>query len=125
MPLHAFSVITATVVLTLFKAVLPGYFVLKPKKPIRVQQGQEADVECEAEGVKATNLQWRKQTGLGDVPIPNSMVNIVKDRSTNRVRAILKISNAQKKDSGSYKCVLTFYGKTLHKLTRVIMQETT
>ena len=79
-----------------FTATLPGYFVLRPGKPITVQQGQEAKVKCESEGITVTKLQRRKKTISGEVPVPDSMVTIVKDRSTNRVRAILKVANAQK-----------------------------
>lgn len=78
----------------------PSYFVLKPKKRIKVQQGQEVKVECEAEGVEETKLQWKNQTVSGDVPVPDSMVTYVKDGSKNRVRAILKIPNAQKNIQG-------------------------
>lgn len=92
---------------------------LKPKKRIRVQQGQEVKVECEAEGVEETKLQWKNQTVSGDIPVPDSMVTYVKDGSKNRVRAILKIPNAQKNIQGWYKCVLLFYGKTDHRLIQV------
>ena len=107
-----------------FTATLPAYFVLRPGKPITVQQGQEAKVKCESEGVTVTKLQWRKQTNSGEVPVPDSMVTVVKDRSTNRVRAILKIANAQKQDGGFYKCVVTVYGKTDYKRIRIDVKGT-
>ena len=105
-------------------ATLPSYFVLRPGKSITVQQGQEVKVKCESEGVTVTKLQWRKQTNAGEVPVPDSMVTVVKDRSANRVRAILKIANAQKQDAGLYKCVVTAYRKTDYKRIRIDVKGT-
>ena len=102
-------------------ASLPEYFVLLPTKPVTMLHGQDANVTCESVGVTTTKLQWKKQTDSGEGPVPDSMVTIVKDQSTNRVRAILKITNAQKKDSGFYKCVMTVSGKTDYKMTRIIL----
>jgi len=103
------------------RASLPEYFVLLPTKPVTMLHGQDAKVTCESVGVTTTKLQWKKQTDSGEGPVPDSMVTIVKDQSTNRVRAILKITNAQKKDSGFYKCVMTVSGKTDYKMTRIIL----
>ena len=94
---------------------------LKPKKPVRVQQGQEAKVICESQGVTVTKLQWRKQTNSGEVPVPDSMVTIVKETRTNLVRAILRIANAQKQHSGFYKYVAKVFDKTGYKRTRLIV----
>ena len=112
---------TANVNVLSLSAELPKHFVLRPGRPITVLQGQEANVKCESEGVTTTKLQWKKQTISGEVPVPDSMVTIVKDRSTNRIRAILTIANAQKKDDGLYKCVLgvTFFDKTAFRLIRI------
>ena len=84
--------------------------------------GQDTEVKCESEGVTTTKLQWKKETNSGEVIVPDRKVTIVKDRSTNRVRAILKITNAQKKDGGFYKCVVTVDGMTNHKRTRIIVK---
>jgi len=101
---------------------LPDFFVLRPGKPISVLKGQEVKVKCVSEGVTTTKLQWKKQTNSGEVPVPDSMVTIVKDQSTNRVRAFLKITNAQKEDGGFYKCVATVGGLTDYKRTRIIVK---
>ena len=105
-----------------FTASLPEFFVLRPGKPIIVLKGQNAKVKCESESVTTTKLQWKKQTNSGEGPIPDSMVTIVKDRSTNRVRAILKITNAQKEEGGFYKCVVTVGDLTDYKRTRIIVK---
>lgn len=95
---------------------------LKPEKEIVVLKGQDANVTCESDGVSVTKLQWKKKTRSGDVSVPDSMVTNVKDSSTNRVRAILKITNAQMKDDGVYRCVLTVFGKTGYKSTRIVIE---
>ena len=100
----------------------PDHFKIRPGKPVTVLQGQKANVRCESEGVTTTKLQWKKKTNSGEVPVPDSMVTVVKDRSTNRVRAILKITNAQMQDDGLYKCVLTAFGKRDHKWIRIIVK---
>ena len=97
---------------------------MRPGKPIIVLQGQEAKLKCDLEGISAAKVQWKKQTNSGDVAVPESMVTIVKDRSTNRVRAILKITFAQMQHSGVYKCVLTAFGRTDFKLTMVTVKGT-
>ena len=102
-----------------FAARLPDYFVLKPEQPILVLKGQDASVTCESEGIAVTKLQWQKQTSSGEVPVPDSMVTIVKDRSANRVKAVLKITNAQVEYGGSYKCVVRVFEKTGYKSTRI------
>lgn len=100
-------------------ATIPDYFVVRPRRPVIVQQGQQTEVNCESEGVESTQLQWQKQAKSEDVPVPNNMVTLVKDRSTNRVRAVLTIPYAQKKDDGFYKCVVTVAGKTAYKRTKI------
>jgi len=105
----------------LSEATLPEFFVLMPSRPLAVLKGQDTEIKCESEGVTTIELQWKKQTDSGEVPVPDSMVTVVKDRSTNRVRAILKITNAQKKDDGFYKCVVTVNGITDFKQTRIIV----
>ena len=57
-----------------------------------------------------------KQTKKGDVSVPSYLVTVDKDRSTNKVRAFLKISNVQAEDAGVYKCVLRVFDKTDHKM---------
>ena len=101
---------------------LANHLKLRPGKPIIVLQGQEAKVKCDSEGISAAKVQWKKQTNSGDVSVPESMVTIVKETSTNRVRAILKFKFAQMQDSGVYKCVLTAFGKTDFKLTTIAVK---
>ena len=86
-----------------------------------MDRGQDANVTCESEGVTTTMLQWKKATNAGEAPVPDSMVTIVKDKSTNRVRAILKITNARKKDSGFYKCTMTVSGQAKYKMARIFV----
>jgi len=95
--------------------------VLKPEKPVIVLKGQAVNVTCESEGVSVTKLQWKKQTDSGDVSVPEDIVTIAKDRSTNRVRAILRITNAQVEDGGVYKCVLRVFEKTGYRFTRIVV----
>ena len=85
-------------------------------------QGQEAKVKCDSVGISAAKVQWKKQTNAGDVAVPESTVTIVKDKSTNRTRAILEVKFAQKQDSGVYKCVLTAFGKSDFKLTTITVK---
>ena len=106
-----------------FAARLPDYFVLKPEEPIVVRKGQDANVTCESEGVSVTKLQWRKQTISGEVTVPDNMVTHVKERSTNRVKAILKITNAQVKDNGVYRCVAKVFEKTDYKSTKIMIED--
>lgn len=105
-----------------FAARLPDYFVLKPEKPIVLLKGQDANVTCESEGVSVTKLQWKKETDSRDASVSEGMVTIVKDRSTNRVKAILKITNAQVKDDGVYKCVIRVFEKTGYRSTRIVIE---
>ena len=98
-----------------FAGHLPDYFKLIPEKPIIVLQGGTEQVICEAEGASVSTLQWRKV----DQPVFNSMVTNVKDITNNLVRATLRITNAQFEDTGYYKCVLTAFGKSSHKLTSI------
>lgn len=101
---------------------LPRHFVLRPTTQISVQRGREAKVICESEGVSVTKLQWKRQTTKGDVSVPDNMVTVVKDRSNNRVRATLTITNAQPQDGGVYKCVLMVFDKTDYKQTTVLVK---
>ena len=94
---------------------------LKPEKPVIVLKGQDANVTCESEGVSVSKLQWKKQTDSGDVSVPEDIVAITNDRSTNRVRAILRITNAQVEDGGVYKCVLRVFQKTGYRLTSIMV----
>lgn len=101
---------------------LPRHFVLIPTTPIIVRQGQEAKVTCESEGVSITKLKWKRQATKGDVSVPDSMVTVDKDRSNNRVRATLTITNAQPQDGGVYKCVLMVFDKTDYKQTTLLVK---
>ena len=82
-------------------------------------QGQDGKVTCEAGGASVVTLQWKKETGSGDVDVPNSWVNINKDISTNRVQAVLKMTNAKLADGGVYKCIVSVSGKSDHKKTTI------
>lgn len=95
---------------------LPNHFVLRPKTPLTVRQGQQITITCESEGISETKLHWTKQTKKGDVSVPSNLFTVDKDRSTNKVRAFLKISNVQAEDAGVYKCVLRVFDKTDHKM---------
>lgn len=100
---------------------MPKHFIVKPGRPIFVHEGQKTKVKCESEGVATTKLQWKMQTNSGYVAVPDHMVTVVKNRSTDRVRAVLRISNAQRKDDGWYKCeqVVPFFDKAGFKLIRI------
>lgn len=120
---RCFNQFTLTATLTFYNVVeLPRHFVLIPTIPITVQQGQEAKVICESEGVSVTKLKWKIQTTKGDVSVQDNMVTVDKDRSNNRVRATLTIQNAQPKDSGVYKCVLMVFNKTEYKQTTILVK---
>lgn len=82
-------------------------------------KGQDVNITCESEGVQITKLQWKKQTDSGEVSVPEDIVTIIKDRSTNRVRAVLNITNAKVEDAGVYKCVLRVFEKTAYRFTRI------
>ena len=95
---------------------------LIPTTPVTVRQGQEAKVLCESEGVSVTKLIWKRQTTKGDVTVPDNMVTVDKDRSNNRVRATLTITNVQPQDGGVYKCVLMVFDKTDYHQTTVLVK---
>ena len=94
---------------------------LKPEKPVIALKGQDVNVTCESEGVSVTKLQWIKHTDSGDVPVSGDIVTIIKDRSTNRVRAILRMTNVRVEDGGVYKCVLRAFEKTSYRSTRIVV----
>lgn len=94
---------------------------LKPEKPVIVPKGQDVNVTCESEGVSVTKLQWKKQTDSGDVSVSEDFVTIIKDRSTNKVRAILRITNVGVEDGGVYKCILRVFEKTGYRFTRIVV----
>ena len=103
-----------------FAGPLPDYFELIPEKPIIILEGGTGEIVCEAEGVSVTKLQWKKVLSTSvEQPVPDSMVINDKDNAKNLVRATLRIANAQKKDTGDYKCALTAYGKAARKLTSI------
>lgn len=95
---------------------------LRPPKPINVLQGQEARVKCDLHGTLTATLEWKKQAVSGDVPVPDSLVSVIKDRSIKRTRAVLKIKYAQMEDSGVYKCVSKAFGKTHFKLAYITVK---
>lgn len=98
---------------------------LKPSKPIVVPEGHDTNVTCESEGASVTELQWKKgDVNNGGETISDRMVSIVKDRSTNRVSAILRITNAQMEDSGVYQCVLRVFEKTSVKIIEITVSNT-
>lgn len=69
-------------------------------------QGQSGEVTCECEGATVCKLKWEKQEDDGEsyAAVPDSQVTVNRNLSTNRVQAILNITNAQPEDSGTYKC---------------------
>ena len=89
------------------------------KQPIYVLQGQSGEVTCEAEGPSVSTLKWEKQQDdKSYAAVPNSQVNITKD--ANYVRAVLKITNAQFADTGTYKCTVQYQpNKSKHKETNI------
>ena len=93
-----------------------------PDKAIFVLQGQNGTVTCQCEGTSIATLKWEKQTSdkTSYVAVPNSWVTNIKDSSTNRVKAVLKITNAQVADSGVYKCTVSVKpDKSDFKLTSI------
>ena len=106
---------------TCFAAVLPNYFDLIPEKAIYVLQGQDGTVTCESKGNQIATLKWEKRMDdRSYVAVPNSWVTNIKDSSTNRVKAVLKIANAQLGDSGVYKCTVSVKpDKSDFKLTSI------
>ena len=88
--------------------------------PIIVPKGGSTIVTCESEGVSEIQLQRSKgDVSNGSASIQDRMVSIVKDWSTNRVQAILRITNAQMEDSGVYQCVLRIFEKTSLKSVEI------
>ena len=82
-------------------------------------QWQDGKVTCEAEGASVATLLWKKETYWGDVDVPNSWVTNMVDRATNRVQAVLKITNVKFEDAGVYKCIVKVQDKTNYKKTRI------
>ena len=82
-------------------------------------QGQSGEVTCKAEGPSVDTLKWEKQQNdKSYAAVPNSQVNITKD--ANYVRAVLKITNAQFADNGTYKCTVHYQpNKSKHKETKI------
>lgn len=104
-------------------AQLADHFRLRPRRSVTVLQGKEVKVKCESKGgFSVTKLQWKKQTITGDVPVPDNMVTFVRDNSTNAMKAILKIPNANIEDAGLYKCVLTAFGETDFKRIKITVK---
>ena len=89
------------------------------KQPIYVLQGKSGEVTCEAELPSISTLKWEKQQNdKSYAAVPNSQVNITKD--ANYVRAVLKITNAQFADNGTYKCTVHYQpNKSKHKETKI------
>ena len=101
---------------------MPDHFELIPDKAIYVLQGQDGTVTCECEGTFIATLKWEKQTSdkTSYVAVPNSWVTNTIDSSTNKVKAVLKITNAQLGDSGLYKCTVSVKpNKSDFKLTNI------
>ena len=103
---------------TFFSVTLPKHFVLIPDRAIIVIQGQDGKVTCEAEGASVATLLWKKETNSGDVDVPNNWVTNSVNRATNRVQAVLKITNAKVEDAGVYKCIVKVQDQSTYKKTR-------
>ena len=91
---------------------------LIPDRAIIVIQGQDGKVTCEAEGASVATLLWKKETDSGDADVPDNWVTSIVNRATNRVQAVLKITNAKVEDAGVYKCIVKVQDKTTFKKTR-------
>ena len=104
-----------------FTGDLPDYFELIPEKAIIVLRGGTGQIICATEGVSVSKLQWKKVLSSSvEQSVPNNMVTDVQDKANNLVKAILTITNAQPgQDNGTYKCVLTAYGKQADKQIRL------
>ena len=93
---------------------------LIPSKAIIVLQGKSGSVTCESEGVSVVTLKWEKETESGSyVDVPSGWVTEIKDTSTNMIRAVLKITNAQLADTGVYKCTVAIKNKSNYRLMRI------
>ena len=51
--------------------------------------------------------------------LAKSWVTNIVDRATNRVQAVLKITNAKVEDAGVYKCIVKVQDKSTYKKTRI------
>ena len=93
---------------------------LIPSKPVTVLQGESESVTCESEGVSVVTLKWAKQVDSGSyVDVAADWVTVIKDTSTNIIRAVLKITNATLADTGVYKCTVAIRNKSTYKLMRI------
>ena len=93
---------------------------LIPSKAIFVLQGKSGSVTCESEGVSVVTLKWEKQTSSGSyVDVAAGWVTVIKETSTNMIRAVLKITNAKEDDAGVYKCTVAIRNKSTFKLMRI------
>ena len=99
----------------------PPDFKLIPEKSIIVLRGGTGQIICEADGVAVSKLQWKKVLPSSvEQSVPDNMVTNVDDKANNLVKAILRITDAQPgQDNGTYKCVLTAFGKQYRKLISV------
>lgn len=79
-------------------------------------------MKCDLHGTLTATLEWKKQTVSGDVPVPDSLVSVIKDRSIKRTRAVLKIKYTQMEDTGVYKCVSKAFDKTHFKLAYITVK---
>ncbi|XP_078371760.1 hemicentin-2-like [Oculina patagonica] len=104
---------------------LPKHFQLVPNIALILLRGGDGQILCEAKGVTVSKLQWKKITASGEKNVPDSKVTNTVDKKENLVKAILNITNAQPEDAGDYKCVLTAYSKTDHRLTSVRVDDPT
>ncbi|XP_078371752.1 hemicentin-1-like isoform X1 [Oculina patagonica] len=98
---------------------LPKHFQLVPNIALILLRGGDGQILCEAQGTTVSKLQWKKITASGEENVPDSKVTNAVDTTKNLVKAILKITNAQTQDAGEYKCVLTAYSKTDHRLISI------
>ncbi|CAH3045161.1 unnamed protein product [Pocillopora meandrina] len=97
----------------------PPDIILDPPRPIIVQQGQTGKITCQAMGWSVSKLAWKKRSNSGDQTVPDSKVTNAIDKSENLVKATLTFTNAQRQDSGEYKCVLTAFNKQDYKLANI------
>lgn len=89
---------------------------ITPKYAVVLTVGQSGNITCTS--VDQTSLQWFKELDNGNInPVPTSQT--VKRRDGNKLSVILMFRDAKKTDSGNYKCLMTFHGKSNQKYTSV------
>ncbi|XP_031553567.1 hemicentin-2-like [Actinia tenebrosa] len=93
---------------------------IEPKHAVVLTEGQSRNITCTS--VDRTTLQWFKELANGTIiPVPTSKT--VEKRDRNKFSVILMFRDAKKKDSGSYKCLMTFQGRRSHKYASLTVMD--